>query len=69
MENTAELSKHIKINDYVIKLEEDKQPFFGLIYKLKLVQLEILKTYIKINWANSFIQPFKSPTRVLILCD
>ena len=53
--NTAKLSEHTGINDYAIKLEESKQPLFELIYSLRIVELEILKTYIKANLANSFI--------------
>ena len=36
-ENVAELSEHIRINDYVIKLEKDKELFFGPIYTLSSV--------------------------------
>ena len=43
------------MNKNAIKLEEDKQPPFDLIYSLGLVELETLKTYIKINLANNFI--------------
>ena len=68
-ENAAELSEHTGINDHAIKLEEDKQPPFGPIYSLGLVELETLKTYIKTNLANGFIQPFKSPARASILSD
>ena len=53
--NKTKLSKYIKINDYVIKLEENKQPQFELIYSLEPMQLKTLKTYIKTNWANGFI--------------
>ena len=60
VENAAKLPENIGMNEHVIKLEEDKQPLFGPIYSLKPVKLEILKTYIKTNLANSFIQPFKS---------
>ena len=56
----AELTEHIKINDYIIKFEESKQPTFNPIYSLKSIELETLKTYIKTNLANSFIQPYKS---------
>ena len=49
------LLENIKINKYAIKLKEDKQPPFEPIYNLKLVELETLKIYIKINLANSFI--------------
>ena len=40
---------------HAIELEKGKQPSFGLIYSLRPVELEILKTYIKTNLANSFI--------------
>ena len=53
--NIAELLEHTKINDNVIELEEGKQPLFGLIYNLKPVELEMLKTNIKNNLANDFI--------------
>lgn len=49
VENIAELSKYIRINYYVIKLEKGKQLSFKVIYNLKLVELKLLKTYIKIN--------------------
>ena len=67
MEYAAELPENIEINEHAIKLEEDKQPPFGSIYSLESVELEILKTYIKINLANNFIQLFKSPARASIL--
>ena len=50
-----ELPEYIEINDYTIKLKEDKQPLFGPIYSLGPVKLETLKTYIKTNLVNSFI--------------
>ena len=55
MENAVEIPENTGINKYTIKLEESKQLLFELIYCLRLVELEILKTYIKINLANSFI--------------
>ena len=55
MENVAELSDQNKINDYAIKLEKSKQQLFGPIYSLRPVELEILKTYIKLNLTNSFM--------------
>ena len=51
------------INEYAIELKEDKQPLFGLIYSLGLVELETLKIYIKTNLANGFICHFKSPLK------
>ena len=55
VKNIAEFLENTKINKYAIKLEEDKQSSFSLIYSLQLIELEILKTYIKINLANGFI--------------
>ena len=49
------LLENTKINEYAIKLEEDKQPLFRLIYSLGPVELKTLKIYIKTNLANSFI--------------
>ena len=68
-EYTTEFSKNTGINEHAIELEEDKQPPFRSIYSLGLVELEILKIYIKTNLANSFIWPFKSLVRALILFD
>ena len=59
-ENAAELLENTGMNEYAIKSEKDKQPSFGQIYSQDLVELKTLKTYIKINLANSFIRPFKS---------
>ena len=66
-EYVAELPENTGMNEYAIKLEEGKQPLFGPIYSLGLVELEILKIYIKTILANGFIWPFKSPARALIL--
>ena len=64
---TAVLLKHIKINTHTINLEEGKQPPYRPIYSLRPVELEILKTYIKINLAYSFICPSKSAAGAPIL--
>ena len=64
-----ELSKHTKINDHTIKLVNDWQLPYGLIYSLSSVELETLKAYIENNLANSFIRPSKSPGKVPILFD
>ena len=66
---TAELPKNTWMNEYTIELEEDKQSLFRPIYSLNIVKLEILKTYIKTNLANGFIQLFKSSARAPILFD
>ena len=68
-ENAAELPENTGINEHAIKLEEGKQPSFGPIYSLGLVELETLKTYIKTILANSFIRPSKSPVGAPILFD
>ena len=50
-----ELTKALYINKYAIDLEKNKQLSYILVYSLELVELEILKTYIKTNVANCFI--------------
>ena len=67
--HAAELPEKTGINEHAIKLEEGKQPSFGPIYSLGLVELETLKTYIETNLANGFIRPSKSPVGALILFD
>ena len=59
MDFIAKLPKHTGINNYFINLINIKQPFYDPIYSLKLLEFEILKTYIKINLANNFIRPSK----------
>ena len=54
-------------NEHIIELEDGKQPPYRPIYSLGLVELETLKTYIKTNLANGFIQASKSPAGALIL--
>lgn len=63
----AELPKYTGINDYSINLIDNKQPPYSLIYSLKLIKIEILKTYIKTNLVNSFIQLSKLSVRTPIL--
>lgn len=53
------LSKQTELNQYTIKLQDGKQPLYGPIYNLRLVELKTLKTYIETNQGNNFIQPFK----------
>ena len=60
-ENVAKLPENTGINEHAIKLEEGKHLLFDPIYSLEPVELEILKTYIETNLANSFIWPSKSP--------
>ncbi len=61
------LSKYMGINNHVIKLIYNRQLPYGLIYSLSIVELKILKSYIKNNLANSFIRPFKSLAETPIL--
>ena len=68
-ENAAELSENTEMNEYAIELKEGKQPLFGPIYSLGLVELETLKIYIETNLANGFIQPSKSLARAPIFFD
>ena len=64
-----ELPENTGINKHAIKLEEGKEPPYGPIYSLGPVELETLKTYIKIHLKTGFIQPFKSSAGALILLD
>ena len=44
-----------KLNQHAIKLQKDKQLLYSSIQSLGLIELKILKTYIKTNLANVFI--------------
>ena len=61
------LPEQTRVNKHNIKLEKAKQPSYGLIYSLKPIELQTLKTYIKTNLANSFIQASKLPADAQIL--
>lgn len=50
-----ELFKNTDINGHIIMLIEYKQPSYRLIYSLKSVKLDILKTYIEIYLKTEFI--------------
>ena len=54
-------------NNNIFKLKKGKQQLYGLIYSSKLIKLKILKIYIKINLANSFISYAKFFIDILIL--
>ena len=56
-----------KFNKHVINLKNNKQPPYELIYSLDLVELEILKTYIKTHLKTGFIQSSKSSADTSIL--
>ena len=66
-DSVAELLDDTRIINHFINLLDNKQLPYSSIYSLGLVKLELLKTYIRVNLANSFIKPFKSPTSALIL--
>ena len=53
------LLKYNKINNYCINLLNHKHSPYGLIYYSKLLELKILKTYIKANLANGFVKSFE----------
>ena len=61
------LPERTRANENSIKLEKRKQPPYGPIWSLEPVELETLKTYIKTNLANGFIQASKSLAGVPIL--
>ena len=61
------LLKTTDLNYYAIKLQENQQPSYKLVYSLALVKLEMLKTFIKTNLSNSFIQPSKFLVDAFIL--
>ena len=66
-EKASILLEATEINQHAIELQKGQQPPYGPIYSLGPVELKTLKTYIKINLANDFIRPSKSPAGALIL--
>lgn len=67
LDSAAELPKDTGINNYFTDLIDNKQLFYNPIYSLGSIKLEMLKIYIEINVANSFIKPFKLSAGILIL--
>ena len=63
------LSENTRMNEYAIKLIDGKQLLYEPIYALSLVELETLKTYIKIYQRIEFIKPSKSSASASILLD
>ena len=49
------LLERTELNEHAINLEDGKQPSYGQIYSLGLVELETLKTYIKTHMKTGFI--------------
>ncbi len=64
-----ELPENTGMNEHAIKLIEEKQPPYRLIYALNPMELGTLKTYIETHLKTGFIQPSKSPARAPILFD
>ena len=60
------LLEQININKYTIKLVDNKQLSYKLIYSLKPVEVKTLKTYIEIILANSFIYFLNFPAIAFI---
>ena len=56
----------MKINKHIIKLVDYWQTSYSSIYSPSFIELQKLKTYIKINLANNFIRPSKFPAGALI---
>lgn len=63
---TLMLLELTELNQHFIKLQKNKQPCYRQIYNLEPIKLQILKTYIKINLANSFIWLSKLLTNAFI---
>ena len=61
------LPKQTNLNEHAIKLKKDKQLPYKWIYSLGLIELKILKTYIKTHLKTGFIWPSKSPADAFIL--
>ena len=59
-EKALVLTECTELNKHVINLADGKQPPYGPIYSLGLVEPEILKTYIKTHLKTGFIWPSKS---------
>ena len=63
----SKLLEYTRINNHAIKLVDDPQPLYRPIYRLRPMELKILKAYIKTNLANGFIRPSKLYACALIL--
>ena len=68
-EKALVLPEHTELNKHAIDLENGKQPPYGPIYSLNLMELETLKTYIKTYLKTGFICSSESPAGALILFD
>ena len=68
-EKTLVLPEHTELNKHAIDLEDGKQPLYGPIYSLGLVEFETLKIYINTHLKTGFIQTSKFLAGVPILFD
>lgn len=62
----AKLFNRFNINKHLVNLKPGKKLLSGVIYGQKLVELEILKTYIETNLDNGFIWQSNFPVGALI---
>lgn len=62
----AKLLKHIEINNHTIILIKSYDLSYKPIHSLKLVKLEIFKTYIKTNLPNCFIKLLLSLINIIL---
>lgn len=63
------LPENTSINKHAIELKDGKQPLYRPIYSLGLIELEILKIYIKTYSKTQFVWPSKSSADASILFD
>ena len=63
------MPENTSINEHTIERVKGKQPSYGPIYSLGLVELETLKAYIETHLKTGFIRPSKSLASILILFD
>lgn len=63
----VKLFKYTNINKHIINLEPGKQSPYGPINSPRLIELKILRIFIKTNLANDFICLFKSLAGAFIL--
>lgn len=64
--SAAKLFKFLNIKQHTINYKNIKQLSYEVIHSLKLIELEISETYIKINLTNNFIQPLKFSAKAII---
>ena len=60
---TIKLFNCLNIKKYIIDKKNYKQLLYKPIYSIRLIELKMLKTYIKINLMNKFIYLFKFLSR------